>query len=152
MIRRNTLPALLLPVLAAGAAFGQGVLLPTDANQPPVGLQSHRVQVVIDNHVAETRIEQVFVNNAPTALAAEYLLPLPKNAVVSDFTLVINGKTLRGEVCEKAAAREGYMKLVGRTGNAGLLEYMNHGLMRLSIGSIEPGREQKIEIKYSQVL
>ena len=55
MIRRNMLPALLLPVLAAGAAYGQGVLLPTDANQPPVALQSHRVQVVIDDHVAETR-------------------------------------------------------------------------------------------------
>ena len=43
------------------------------------------------------------------------LLPLPKNAVITDFTLNINGKALKGELCEKAAAREGYMKLVGRT-------------------------------------
>jgi Ca-activated chloride channel family protein len=147
-------PSIFLAAIAAAAlpAFGQGVMLPAEQNAGPVALKSHRVQVVIDNHVAETRVEQVFVNNAASALPVEYLFPLPKNAAVTGFDLVINGKAVKGQVEEKAAARAQYMKLVGRTGNAGLLDYLNHGLMRVSLGNIEPGQDQKIEIRYTQVL
>jgi Ca-activated chloride channel family protein len=138
--------------LAVGNARAQGILLPVDSTHGGVSLVSHRVQVTIDNHVAETRIEQVFTSAAPSPVACDYLLPIPPGAAVTDMTLTINGKALKGEIAEKNAARAEYMKLVGRTQNPGLLEYMNHGLMRIAVGNVEPGKEQKIEIKWSQVL
>lgn len=153
MLAKTSLLTFAVTLLAAaGTARAQGVLLPVDPSHGPVSLVSHRVQVTIDNHVAETRIEQVFTSAAPSPVACDYLLPVPPGATISNFTLTINGKQLKGEIAEKSAARAEYMKLVGRTQNPGLLEYMNHGLMRLAVGNVEPGKEQKIEISYSQIL
>jgi Ca-activated chloride channel family protein len=153
MLAKSTFASLTATLLlAAATARAQGVLLPTDASHGPVSLVSHRVQVTIDNHVAETRMEQVFTSAAPTPVPCDYLLPIPPGAAVTDLTLTINGKQLKGEIAEKGAARAEYMRLVGRTQNPGLLEYMNHGLMRLAVGNVEPGKEQKVEIRWSQVL
>jgi Ca-activated chloride channel family protein len=139
--------------LSASTASAQG-LLTSDKQVPgsPIVLLSHRATVDIENHVAITRVEQIWVNQSASALGGEYVLPLPKDAVVRNFTLDINGKLLRGEVADPVAARKKFRQLVFQTGNVGLLEYANHQLIRVAVGELKPAMHQRVVVNYVQPL
>ena len=60
--------------------------------------------MTIDNQVATTRVEQVFVNHTNRDLEARYVFPLPKGAAIRDFAMMIGGKRVSGELIEKKRA------------------------------------------------
>ena len=91
MISR-TIPRLLIALavlLSAGsiAAFGQGLILP----EPPIGrdrpiriqpfyVKNLRVNATITDNIAETVVEQTFVNDSSIEQEGTYLFPLPEGA------------------------------------------------------------------------
>lgn len=138
--------------VAPGAAQAQGMLLPTDLGLRPLPLKYQRVAAEITDGAAETRVEQVFVNETPRPLEATYVFPLPKGAALSDFALWINGQKTKGEMLEKQKATEIYEGIVRRLQDPGLLEYLGNDLFRARVFPVPANGEQKIEIKFSQVL
>ncbi|MCX7016217.1 MAG: VIT domain-containing protein, partial [Candidatus Sumerlaeota bacterium] len=117
----------------ASKALALGILVPTDQSVGPLQLTRHEVQADIDHQVARTKITQVFHNNVDRALEAYYLLPVPKGAQVTDFTLYIDGRPVKAEVMEREQARAIYEDIVRRMRDPGLMEYMDQNLMRVRI-------------------
>ncbi len=119
---------------------------------PPLQIHSQTVTITIDNQVATTSIEQVFINNTDTALEAVYFIPLPETASVSEFAYWLAGKRIVGEVREKQEARETYDKLVGKKRDPALLEHVARNLFRANIFPVSTKEPMKIELQYQQVL
>jgi len=151
--RHLSLAAALISVLAlGGTASATGLLLPKDGSLPPLALKHHRVTIDVRDGTAVTSIEQVYVNSTPRMLEATYVFPVPDDAVVMDFRLMINGKMQKGEVLEKDRANQIYSDIVRRMRDPGIVDWMGKNLFKARIFPIPANGEQKINIQYTQVL
>jgi Ca-activated chloride channel family protein len=148
---RRSLAATLLVLLAAGPGQGRGLLIPVEKNVPPLALLDHKVNVTIDDQVAVTRVEQTFRNHTDRQLEATYIFPVPKGASVRKFSMWVGGKEVPGELVEADKARQTYNDIIRRTQDPGLLEYMDHNLLKLRVFPVAPHGDQKIALSYTAV-
>ena len=151
---------LALPAVAASA---DGIIVP----EPPIcgpepcpgpfpvsqlAIRYHRVSVSIQDQVAVTHVDQVFRNDNDYTVEGTYLFPLPPGAVVTDFTLWIDGQPVEGKVLTREEARQTYEDIVRTLRDPALLEYVDRGAVQASIFPIDPGAERRIQLEYTQVL
>ena len=78
---RRLLPVLLTLVFAT-VAQATSLMVPREADVPPLVLAKQHVEVIVDNFVALTKVDQVFRNNTGRQLEATYVFPLPNHAAV----------------------------------------------------------------------
>jgi Ca-activated chloride channel family protein len=121
-------------------------------DQPPLETKSLHATVTIDNQVATTRIEQVFVNHTEFDLEAVYLIPLPEAATVSDFAYWAGGKRIAAEIREKQEARDTYERITGLRRDPALLEKVGRNLFQARIYPVSPTEPMKVELEYQQVV
>src|SRR5262245_35497526 len=123
---RRMLPVLALGLLWTPQAPGQGLLIPSQSDLPPLAMKDHHVTISIQDQVAVTRVVQTFRNDTDRALEATYVFPVPKGASVKKFTMCVGGKEVAGELVEADKARQVYTDIVRRTQDPGLLEYLGN--------------------------
>ncbi len=122
-------------------AFPDGVLIPARPDAPAFAVKYHRVSVGIDQQVAQTKIDQVFRNEADQELEGTYLFPLPKEAVVSDFAMYVGDEEIKGRLLGKDEARRIYEDIVRRRKDPALLDTSDATLsMRESTRSLRVER------------
>jgi len=129
-----------------------GLMLPSDPALAPLALKYHRVSVEIHDLVATTTVKQAFRNSTGRRLEATYVFPLPRDATLSEFIMIVDGREVHGEILEHGKAVRIYEDIVRRLRDPGLLEYMGNRLFRARVYPIPPHGLQKIEIRYSQVI
>jgi Ca-activated chloride channel family protein len=149
--------------LPSATAFADGIIVP----EPPfcgpercpgpfpmsqLAIRYHRVSVHIEDQVAVTRVDQVFRNDNDFVVEGTYIFPLPPGAVVTSFTLWIDGRPVEGKVLSREQARQTYEDIVRSLRDPALLEYVDRGAVQASIFPIDPGAERRIELEYTQVL
>lgn len=155
--------AVCLLLLAAAPVQADGIIIPTPPPCPVDGcppffplaqlaIKYHHVDVKIDNQIAVTHVDQVFYNPNDWPVEGTYLFPLPLDAVVTQFTLWVDGKPVQGEVLDAAQARQKYEEIVRSLRDPALLEYAGRGAVQASIFPIPPQGERRIELEYSQAL
>jgi len=115
-------------------------------------IRYHRVTIKIENQVAVTHVDQVFYNPNDWAVEGIYMFPIPIEAVVSEFTLWVDGEPVKGEILDALQARQTYEEIVSSLRDPALLEYAGQGAVRARIFPIPPQGERRIELEYSQVL
>lgn len=150
--RLTLLPIALALLLLPATVHATGLLVPRDPKLPPLGIKYHRVAIDVKEGTAVTRVEQVFVNHTNRQLEATYVFPAPEGAVVMDFKLMINGEWKKGEVLPKEKANQIYTDIVRRMRDPGVLDWMSPTLFKARVFPVPARGEQKIEIRYSQVL
>ena len=121
-------------------------------NPFPLEVVYHHVQVKIDGQSAVTKIDQSFYNPSQYQLEGFYIFPIPKGAVINNFTMEINGKETKAELLDSDKARKIYEDIVRQMRDPALLEYSEQNIFKLRIFPIEPRSEKKISISYSQIL
>lgn len=148
----GTLTLFLLALGAAASATASGILIPKEPALPALAIKNQRVSIAITDAVAETKVTQTFLNSTSRELEATYVFPLPANAAISEFVMVVNGKRVKGELLDKDKARSVYEEIVRRTKDPGLLEHMGGRLFRVRVYPVPARGEQEIELSYSQTL
>ena len=155
---RRFLPVFVLlfvSLLAATAAAAQPIA-PVPPPPPPqfegLRIDYQYVDITIDDQIATTHIEQLFVNENDWLLESTYLFPLPKGAAVSQLTMWVNGQPIDAKILEKGEARQIYDEIVRQLRDPALLEYVDHDAIQANVFPIPAGEERLIEIEYSQLL
>jgi Ca-activated chloride channel family protein len=115
-------------------------------------IKEHDVKVTINNGVAVTEVNQVFLNTENRIVEALYTFPVPKGASVANFSMWINGKEMIGEVVEKKRARKIYESYKKRRIDPGLLEQVDYKKFEMRIFPIAAGAEQRVRVTYYQEL
>ena len=149
---RLLLLAVILTSVHSGAALGAGLLIADGGLGGVLEIKEQDVKVTINNGVAVTEVEQVFVNKENRAVEALYTFPVPKEASVANFSMWINGKEMIGEVVEKERARQIYDSYKQQRRDPGLLEQVDHKRFEMRIFPITAGAEQRVKIAYYQEL
>ena len=164
---KRTVIVLLTLVMLLGAtlpALADGIIVPPP--RPPwpgpgpepftdpawLTIRYHRVNVTIDNQVATTHIDQVFVNEGTAVAEGTYLFPVPQGATVSEFTMWVDGEPIQPQILEADKAREIYNDIVRQLRDPALLEYVGTNAIQANVFPIPPGDERRIEIEYQEVL
>ncbi|TAH49973.1 MAG: VWA domain-containing protein [Chloroflexota bacterium] len=129
-------------------------IVPMDTGICPAYLRvkNHNVTVTIENQVARTKIDQIFVNDSDAVLEGTYIFPLPDDAAISDFAMYVDGVRLEGKVLDREQAREIYEGIVRRQRDPALLEYIGRGAFQARIFPIPPHSEKRVDISYAQIL
>jgi len=119
---------------------------------PPLAIKYHRVSVEIDDQVARTKIDQVFVNEFHRDLEGTYIFPLPKGANVTEFAMYIDGERISGELLEREKARRIYQDIVNRMKDPALLEYFDRDMFKIRVYPIPAHGKKRIQLEYSELL
>ena len=138
----------------AGRANAAGLLVADGGFGGVLEMKEHTVNVTINNGVAVTEVEQIFLNTENRQVEALYTFPVPKGASVANFSMWINGKEMIGEVLEKQRAREVYesYKRQPTPRDPGLLEQVDYKTFEMRIFPINAGAEQRVRLTYYQQL
>lgn len=144
-------------LVASSCALADGMLIPGPPtsiipDEPYFTVKYHHVTTEINDQVANTYVDQVFVNDGRREMEATYIFPLPKGAVVQKFTLHADGKELQAELMDKDKAQRIYEDIVRRRKDPALLTYAGEGLYQAKIYPIPAGGERRIEIRYTELL
>lgn len=118
----------------------------------PLESRSTQVNTAINGLTATTTIKQVFFNPTSRQLEGYFLFPVPKDVVISKFTMDINGVKHEAELLDATKARAIYEEIVRRSKDPALLEYYGKGMFRVRIFPILAQTEQKIELTYTETL
>jgi Ca-activated chloride channel family protein len=144
---------LTVPLLAQGILIPVADGSPRDTRVPlPFRVKQHLVHVSIRDGVAETTIEQTFVNLTDVAQEAEYWFPVPEGAAVTRFTLTVGDKAVEARLLPKEEARRIYESIVRRRRDPALLEFAERNLLRARVFPIPPKGERRIQLRYTETL
>ena len=118
----------------------------------PLEVLYHHVDVKINGNVAATYIDQEFYNPTDMNLEGYYIFPIPKGAVINEFSMEINGEEVFAELFDSKKARKIYEDIVRKIKDPALLEYTDQGFFKVRIFPIEPRSNKKVSISYREVL
>lgn len=125
-------------------------VLPVDAS--PVTMTGYHVEGTITDQVAELSYRIVFRNPTDRRLEGVLMVPLPADASLSGFSMVIGGKETKGELLEASQAASIYQSIVSRAIDPGLLELIGERMFRAKVFPIEPRGEIVATLKMTQTL
>jgi Ca-activated chloride channel family protein len=115
-------------------------------------LEHTDVKAEISGMVAGVTVTQTFSNPYEDTIEAIYVFPLPQNAAVSDMTMKIGDRTIRGLIKRREEAKEIYEQAKEEGKVASLLEQERPNIFTQSVANITPGAKILIEIRYDQDL
>ncbi|QYK04733.1 VIT and vWA domain-containing protein [Shewanella zhangzhouensis] len=131
----------------AGAA---GLLKPVGSQYQDMQIQSHHVDVVIQDGYATTAIEQTFYNPNSDALEALYSFPVPQQAVVGEFIYWINDVPVIAEAVPKQKAREIYQDQKAQGNATALTEKDDYKHFDMRVFPVQPLQSVKVRLVYMQ--
>lgn len=155
MNTRNLFFSLVISGISASlcvSAEASGLLIADGGFGGKLEIKEHDVTVTINNGIAVTDVRQVFLNTENRMVEALYTFPVPKGASVSNFSMIINGKEMVGEVVEKARARKIYESYKKTKRDPGLLEQVDFKRFEMRVFPIAAGAEQHVRVTYCQEL
>lgn len=106
---------------------------------------------VLAGHARAT-VRQRYRNAEARAVEAIYTFPLPTRAVVTGFSMTVEGRRLEAEVQEKAQALATYDEAILAGHGAALLEQERPNVFTANVGNLLAGEETIIEIEYVEPL
>ena len=151
-----TLWSILFITVLTVSVFADGLIIiprPEPLQTPyPLEVLYHHVDVKINGNIAETFIDQEFYNPSNSMLEGYYIFPIPKDAVLKDFSMDINGEMVNAELLDATKARQIYEDIVRQIRDPALLEYTGQGIFKVRIFPIESRSKKRIKISYREVL
>lgn len=151
----RTAAALLAATVVLGGnatAKAAGLLIADGGLGGVLEIKEQQVHVTINNGVAVTEVDQVFLNKENRVVEALYTFPVPNGASVSNFSMWIGGREMIGEVVEKQRARQIYESYKAVRRDPGLLEQVDYKRFEMRVFPIAAGAEQRVRVTYYQEL
>jgi Ca-activated chloride channel family protein len=93
----GVLVVLALLIVPSAPALADGIIIPMPPIDIPIvevpflTIKYHRVTVDIEDQVATTHVDQVFVNEGRHEVEGTYIFPLPEEATISEFSMWVDG-------------------------------------------------------------
>ncbi|HKI94467.1 MAG TPA: VIT domain-containing protein [Gemmatimonadales bacterium] len=110
------------------------------------------VSVHVHGRIAQVEVVEWFENRGPALGEAEYLYPLPGEAVFTNVSLYQGDQELKGETMDADQARTIYQQIVRKRRDPALVELVGHGLLRARLFPIARGEQRKITLRFTEVL
>lgn len=114
-------------------------------------IKYHIVNVSINNQYVLTHVDQEFYNPYDETLVGTYIFPVPEGAVLSNFTVIINGEEKTAKIMDADEAKEFFQQSVTEMNDASLLQYLDNNLFSCKV-TIPPKSSIKMSLSYEEIL
>ena len=156
-MKRAYMLTLALILIFGPNALADGFIIPMPPRPhepfpPNLSIKYHHVDISIDNQIAQTEVDQVFINNFHRDIEGTYIFPIPGDASISKFSMFIGGEEIKGEILDRQEARRIYEDIVRRKKDPALLEYFKDGMFKARVYPIPAHGETRIKLDYSEML
>ncbi len=118
----------------------------------PLPMRKLDVDVVIENGVARTTIDQTFYNPTYRTLEGVYSFPLPSDAAISRLAMYVDGTLMEGGIVERQRGRQIYESIVYRRRDPALLEQMAGNEFRIRVFPLPGHQEKRLFLSYVEPL
>jgi Ca-activated chloride channel family protein len=118
----------------------------------PLPLKHTDVKGKVCGYIATVEVVQQFANPFSEKIEAVYVFPLPENAAVNEFIMVIGSRRIRGIIRERQEAEQIYTEARRQGHVASLLTQERPNLFTQKVANIEPGKALDVHIKYFSTL
>ncbi|MCP4259976.1 MAG: VWA domain-containing protein [Planctomycetes bacterium] len=126
--------------------------LPKKDKKIPLPLKHTDVKGQISGYIATVDVTQKFHNPYDEKIEAVYVFPLPQNAAVNEFIMIIGKRKIRGIIRERKEAEEIYRQARSQGYVASLLTQERPNIFTQKVANIEPGKNIDVNIKYFNTL
>jgi Ca-activated chloride channel family protein len=140
------------PWVGTGSVYAIDHMAGFGAQALPLAIQRQSVQVVIDEQVAETKVDQVFFNPGGSDVEGWYWFTVPEDAMIVGFALEVDGALVDGEVVERKQAVATFEAAIQRRVDPALLEWVDARTVRARIYPIPAAGTRRIVLRYQQLL
>lgn len=118
----------------------------------PLPLQHTDVKANVTAYISSVKVQQTFHNPFSGKIEAKYVFPLPQDAAVNEFIMIIGERRIRGIIRERAEAEEIYRHAKAQGRVASLLIQERPNIFTQSVANIEPGKSIDVSITYFNTL
>jgi len=136
-----------------GPVLADGMLIPLPEAAGPgyLAVRYHHVTVGIEDGHAVTHVEQEFINPHDVEISGRYLFPVPPEAILSGFQVVVDGQ--RQAVTRQNAneTNADLTAMVVQQHDPSLLQYADWESLALDL-TLPPGGARKMSLEYEEVL
>jgi Ca-activated chloride channel family protein len=119
-------------------------------------LEAMQMQTDVDYEVtgaiARARVKQQFKNDSAFWTEGIYVFPLPENAAVDQFKMIIGERIIEGQVKERVEAKKTYENAKAAGQRTSLIEQQRPNVFTTSLANIAPGETIIVEFEYQQIL
>jgi Ca-activated chloride channel homolog len=122
--------------------------LPQEQKEVPLPLKHTDVKGQISGYIATVEVTQQFHNPYGVKIEASYVFPLPDNAAVNEFIMIIGERKIRGIIRERQEAEQIYEAARSQGYVASLLTEERPNIFTQKVANIEPNKEIDVTIKY----
>ena len=126
--------------------------LPEEEKEIPLPLKHTDVKGQISGYIATVEVTQQFHNPYDEKIEAVYVFPLPQNAAINEFIMVIGERKIRGIIRERQEAEKIYQQARAQGYVASLLTQERPNIFTQKVANIEPGKQIDVNIKYFNTL
>jgi Mg-chelatase subunit ChlD/tetratricopeptide (TPR) repeat protein len=146
-----------LPALGLAAGTGAGTIYGVDTARSAgalpqrLDLQKQSVRVVLRDEMAETEVDQTFLNPGERDVEGWYWFQIPDNASVTGFALETNDVLVEGELIERKEASSKYSAARSSGHSPAILEWINERTVRARIFPIASGGTRRVVIRYIEL-
>jgi Ca-activated chloride channel family protein len=141
---------------AAGPEYetpGSGAMMVERGQEKvPLPLKHTEVKGRVCGYIATVEVTQQFHNPFSEKIEAVYVFPLPQNAAVNEFIMVIGERRIRGIIRERQEAEAIYREARRQGHVASLLTQERPNIFTQKVANIEPGKQIDVNIKYFNTL
>jgi Ca-activated chloride channel family protein len=120
--------------------------------QVPLPLKHTDVKGKVYGYIATVEVVQQFQNPFSEKIEAVYVFPLPENAAVNEFIMVIGDRRIRGIIRDRQEAERIYVEARSQGYVASLLTQERSNIFTQKVANIEPGKQIDVNIKYFNTL
>jgi Ca-activated chloride channel family protein len=132
---------------------GSGAMLVEKGEEKiPLPLKHTDVKGRVCGYIATVEVTQQFQNPFSEKIEAVYIFPLPQNAAVNEFIMVIGERRIRGIIRERQEAEQIYREARNQGYVASLLTQEWPNIFTQKVANIEPGKQIDVHIKYFNTL
>jgi len=139
-------------LLFANCLFAQGIIVPRVPGNSGLELTKHVIDAEMHENIAVVNIEHEFYNNSSATIEGDFYFPLPKEAQVSKFAMIVDGKTMTGEMLPQEEARRIYEDIVRRMMDPALLEMADSRWFRARLFPVPPHAKRIIKLRFDATL
>ena len=123
-----------------------------DGRAIPLKINHHHIKIGIKNQLATTKVDQIFVNPNSFKVNGMYIFPVPDEAVVSNFSLSIDGELVNGKLLSQEQSYRIYRDSARYGGNRAILEHYGTRAFVVKVPGIPANSERRVQFEYSQII
>ena len=127
-------------------------VIPGEEKEIALPLKHTDVKGQISGYIATVEVTQQFHNPYDDKIEAVYVFPLPQNAAINEFIMVIGKRKIRGIIRERKEAERIYKEARRQGHVASLLTQERPNIFTQKVANIEPGKQIDVNIKYFNTL